>query len=284
MMMWLIVVRWYAWFFGWCHDHLHVNVRGLGFLLRRVRVDAVLEVQGLRMLMEARTAMSYPRILNGQWNEPETHLFLKSVANTFGPLVFWDVGANVGEMVLDMARQPQFAKIVAFEPAPACARAMKIGMLLNADVPGFKDFKIVNAAVSAQEGVMYLLHAGTPQACILSEAAEGAEKIQVVTLDGVLSKQPDLLQDSEAMVLLLDVEGFEVEVLKGANALLKKHQPLVIFEFNHISKQHFTLAEIQAVLGADYVIKRLNRSGALDDDLTDTWNCVAVPPKFSAML
>ncbi len=283
-MVWLMLVRWYAWLFGWCHDHLHVNLRGLGFMLRYVRVDAVLEVQGVRMLMEAYAAMSYPRLLSGQWNEPETHVFLKRVAQNFGPVAFWDVGANVGEMVLDMARDSHFVKIVAFEPDPMCVRAMRVGLLLNEALPGFQSFDVIAAAVGSQEGVMYLLNAGKPQASMVTQGTPGALALPVVTLDSVLAKQPGLVEGSKALVLLIDVEGHELEVLKGATAMLQQHQPLVIFEFNHISRQHFTLAEMQAVLGADYVFKRLNRSGTLDDDLTDTWNCVAVPPKFSAML
>jgi FkbM family methyltransferase len=284
MMIWFALVRWYAWLFGWCHDHWRINLRGLGFLLRRLRMDAILNVQGVRMLMEAGAAMSYSRLLSGQWNEPETHVFLKRVAQKIGPVAFWDVGANVGEMVLDMARAPHFAKIVAFEPDPTCVRAMRVGMQLNDTVPGFQLFEVIAAAVGCEEGLMYLLNAGNPQASMVMQERPGALAIPVVTLDGVLQKQPVLLEGSKALVLLIDVEGHELEVLKGAQLILQTQHPLVIFEFNHISRQHFTLTEMQAVLGEAYVIKRLNRSGALDDDLTNTWNCVAVPRKFIEMI
>jgi hypothetical protein len=46
---------------------------------------------------------------------------------------------------------------------------------------------------------------------------------------------------------------------------------------NHISQKHFTLAQVQNLLGKAYTIRRLNRHGRLDNNLAQTWNCVAVP-------
>ena len=66
-------------------------------------------------------------------------------------------------------------------------------------------------------------------------------------------------------------------VLKGGNTFIHKNNPLIIFEYNQSSKQHFDLTEISALLGQNYDIYRLRRDGNLDIDFMNSWNCVAVP-------
>jgi len=50
------------------------------------------------------------------------------------------------------------------------------------------------------------------------------------------------------------------------------------FEYNATSKKYFTLEDIQNILPPSYKFYRLrpNGDGRLDNNLNDTWNCVAV--------
>ena len=54
-------------------------------------------------------------------------------------------------------------------------------------------------------------------------------------------------------------------------------RPLIVFEYNFVSKRHFQLSDIQKLLGADYGIFRLRKDGYLDECVDSAWNCVAVP-------
>jgi hypothetical protein len=44
-----------------------------------------------------------------------------------------------------------------------------------------------------------------------------------------------------------------------------------------VSKRHFHLRDIQALLGDSYNIYRLRKDGLLDSQTDNAWNCVAVP-------
>jgi hypothetical protein len=77
--------------------------------------------------------------------------------------------------------------------------------------------------------------------------------------------------------LLIDTEGNELNVIKGAAKLISATIPLIIFEYNWVSKNHYNLADIQSALGRRYTIYRLRKDGLLDADFSATWNCVAIP-------
>ena len=79
------------------------------------------------------------------------------------------------------------------------------------------------------------------------------------------------------MVLMIDVEGYEPNVLRGARELITKLKPLIIFEYNFVSKQHFEMNDIRQLLGDQYDIFRLRKDAMLDGDVVNAWNCVAVP-------
>src|SRR3989339_1727463 len=103
-----------------------VNLRGLGFALRLIRADRVLSVMGVKMYFNHKVATSYANPITGIWNEPETHLLLNHVIPLLpAEAAFIDVGANVGEMVADVTRHKNIVKIIAFEPVPECARAIR---------------------------------------------------------------------------------------------------------------------------------------------------------------
>jgi hypothetical protein len=78
------------------------------------------------------------------------------------------------------------------------------------------------------------------------------------------------------VVLLIDTEGAEPLVMRGGANFIASARPLIIFEFNHISRAHYQLDDIKGILGAGYEIYRLRSDGQLDKELNSTWNCLAV--------
>lgn len=144
--------RFYSQFFGFCHDYLGFNPKGLGMVLRNLGDFAVLDVEGLKIILHPSIGTSYARLLGGAWNEPETHVFVKRVAPVLGPAVFIDIGANIGEMVVDFARLPAFASLVAYEPDPVCADIIRA----NAAINHVANVAVITAGVSSKASKAYL--------------------------------------------------------------------------------------------------------------------------------
>ena len=254
--------------YGWARDRFGIQLRGLGFFLRLNRRDRVFSIRGQAMYFDHRVAAAYGRLVAGSWNEPETHLFLDSViAAVAGPLAFVDVGASVGEFVIDVASHDNVTRLVAFEPLEECAEAVRRSAALN----GRRNVEVISKLVN-EDGRPETLSFDVrrPTASTARNIAGVSREVAATTLDLALGNFDG------KVVLLIDVEGAEPEVLRGGREFLKRCTPLVIFEYNSTSKKHFNLGDIRDALGEGYVIYRLTEAGTLDLDFERSWNCVAV--------
>jgi FkbM family methyltransferase len=242
-----------------------VRLRGLGWLLRRVRTDRVLEVEDVQLWFDHRVAACYDLLVAGELNEPETAVFLRAVLDALEePVTFVDVGSNVGELLITLAAHPRVGHAVGFEPQPCCVEACERSAELN----GFRHVRL-HCALVADGSVQRF--AVNPRAPNVSAIARTGESVATVRLD-------DALADAAApTVLLVDVEGAEPLVLRGAARLIGRVRPLIVFEYNSVSRAHYRLEDARDALGRSYTIYRLRRDGRLDSNVEESWNCVAVP-------
>ena len=67
---------------------------------------------------------------------------------------------------------------------------------------------------------------------------------------------------------------------------IERCHPLIIFEYNALSRKYYHLKDVQDVLGCSYLIKRLTEQGSLDTNYDQSWNCVAISTDspFAAVL
>jgi FkbM family methyltransferase len=141
-----------------------------------------------------------------------------------------DVGANSGEYTVLFALCAPQGRVYAFEPAghiyprlQANVAANRLAHVttenvavaaINGNCPFFLDRSAANTGLSSLSRQAW--HGG-----------ENLEKIQVscVTLDHYFASADRL------DLIKIDVEGHEMDVLRGAEAVLRRLAPLIIFEF-----------------------------------------------------
>ena len=165
----------------------------------------------------------------GQNYETETAAFLAKRVRS--GMVCYDVGANVGAYVLQLGHWSAPAgKIVAFEPNAGARQVLSRHVAWN----GLTNrVQIIPAAVAAVPGEQILYAEGAngmsrlarPSNALVETAHE--DRVQVTTIDafcGAGNAPPD--------VLLLDIEGFEIEALHGARATILAHRPIIVVEMH----------------------------------------------------
>lgn len=259
--LYVMLMRWFG-----------LRMRGLGFALRILRQEYVFHVQGLKFWFNPRCAGAYCVMPAGFWNEPETHVFIETILERVsGDIAFIDVGASIGEMVIPMAIHKKVRRVTAFEPQPQCALAIEKSAQLN----GLSNVSVMRCAASEKNGIItFESSSRNPTAASVSLSDEAIESIKVpcVTVDETITPMQGL-----HTILLIDVEGHEPSVMRGAANLVKNVLPLIIFEYNSTSKLHFTLDDIRDILPDSYRYYRLRSDGRLDQDFSNSWNCVAVP-------
>ncbi len=139
--------------------------------------------------------------------------------------VFVDCGANIGLFTVCGADAvgPN-GSVFAFEPVASTFARLKENCALN----DFGDrVHLVNKALAAEPGVEVVL-AGDVHNIMHVDVRPGSagEPSATVTLDGILEGSPTVTG------LKIDVEGFELEALRGGEQTIRRHSPWMLIEFN----------------------------------------------------
>ena len=146
---------------------------------------------------------------------------LSAIRRHIGPQdLVCDIGANKGSYLYWMSRWA--GQVVAFEPQSSLSDYLKKACrALNLD-----NTTIVQAGVSSRSGTMdlYLPSPNSPEASLIRHGDAPATPISVVTLDEYFSASKPI------SLLKIDVEGAELDVLKGAEKILRRDHPTLVFE------------------------------------------------------
>jgi FkbM family methyltransferase len=211
-MIWLYFAKTYSFICGVSKRTFNINPRGLGFFLRRIKGNYIIKVNGKKMYLNHNVASCYERLINGAYNEPETHIFFEMLMDkTDYNIVFIDVGANVGEMILDFARYKKVTQVFGYEPHPQCATACELSVGLN----NYGNVIMKKKALSDKASrIKFILDRKSPNISRFSfDEKEECTEVESSTLD---TEFPDAIGPA---VVLVDVEGGEPLVLRGGKNL-----------------------------------------------------------------
>jgi FkbM family methyltransferase len=159
--------------------------------------------------------------------------------------VFLDIGANIGTVSVPMAQKVK--EVLAFEPVPENVELLRENIRLN----GVPNARVFPLALGSEEGSVSLQ---TESGDTGSFSVRGEGDTPMVTLDS-LHTNPSFVK--------MDVEGHELEVLKGARETIERYKPVIWFEINLIESRKrgdWWLTRVQSELKAQgYDIYLLSR-------------------------
>jgi FkbM family methyltransferase len=170
----------------------------------------------------------FPGYLLGT-TEPEQQRWL--VKNVSEGDVVYEIGANVGffSLLCGGLTGPK-GRVEAFEPNPICASACRHNVSLN----NFNHIGVHEIALSdsVREVLFQCPDESTALGKISSERGgknSGAEMlIRTEKLDDYVGK----MRLRAPTLLIIDVEGHEIEVLKGARQIIKQYRPKINCEIH----------------------------------------------------
>ena len=268
-MFWFIVAKVYISLYELCRRYFGITLRGIGFAQRMIATDHVLNFVGKKLYFNHNVAMCYNLLLNGKSNEPETHIFFEKILGSLHrAVIFVDVGCNIGEMIVDVARYRIVSQVIGFEPNAECVKACR----KTAELNDYTHVKIVEKALNADGQPVIFFSEANPLAARIGDRGKKAQGVvPATTLDN------ELMKFTAPAIILIDVEGAEPLVLRGGMKYISSCRPLIIFEYNDVSRRSFTLDEVRSILGEEYTLCRMRQDGLLDRSFESTWNCVAIP-------
>jgi FkbM family methyltransferase len=139
-------------------------------------------------------------------------------------MTFVDVGANKGDFTLLAAKvMGDRGRVLAFEPVPDNLHWLRKSIALN----GYRSVEVIEIALSDTAG-RAPIHLGTFSgwhSLVHTEGGTGETiEVETRTLDSVLEER-----GGRADVIKIDVEGAELQVLRGAERTLGAGGPLTVF-------------------------------------------------------
>lgn len=165
-------------------------------------------------------------LTQGRWFEKEIE-FCRQLLQP--GMVVIDVGANVGVYTFLAARcVGTTGRVYAIEPTPNCVACLKSTVVDNQLESCVTPIEV---AVGSQLGQVFLVFNGASvfNQIVTDRALAGGRRVKTVaqlTLDHLWESE----HFPEVDLLKIDVEGAELKVLQGAQQLLQKLEPIVIFE------------------------------------------------------
>jgi FkbM family methyltransferase len=142
--------------------------------------------------------------------------------------VFYDIGCNIGFFTIVGARLVgPGGRVVAMEPVPQNASIARSNVARN----GFENVQVLELAIGAETKVQNIFvsrHAGGSTLSTVEPPPDvtGTIPVNVATLDHAI----DAEKLRAPALIKIDVEGTEIDVLKGMTRTLAKVKPTLIIE------------------------------------------------------
>lgn len=155
-----------------------------------------------------------------------------------------DIGANVGSCVLNWYVKNSSGKLICCEPQPFTFKRLQ----KNVDLNNCNNIEALQIAISNHNGPMEIFISENASMAVVNSTGLKSKYItKAYTLDHLVNKR--LLKKID--LCKIDVEGYEIEVLEGANETLRKIRRLIIEchsdilnkKVKEIIEQHFTIVK-----------------------------------------
>lgn len=207
--------------------------RGLRGLLNAAAAEGLTDIEiaagplvGTRMRLDLRTEKDL-------WLGTYELELLQAIENLAAAgMVAYDVGANLGYVSLAIARAVgPSGQVVAFEPLRANFDRLCVHLEMNAEGSRVRP---VEAAVGVRTTrSQFLAHASATMGKLEGSSGRAlqytvASEVEVISLDDWVYQQGELAPG----LVKIDVEGGEVQVLKGMERLLGQARPYLLVELH----------------------------------------------------
>ena len=204
---------------------------------RRLRRPLVLSwIDHLQVTLEPNNETSRSLFITGRY-EPNEFCVLDRILKP--GMVFLDVGANLGLYSLFAARKVGPRGMVFAIEASSREYAQ---LLRNVEMNQLANIKVLNIAASDYAGEAVLMVASAQHAghntlgggFAYATPVERRERVRTARIDDIIREQSLGRLD----VIKMDIEGAELNALRGSDNSLRQFRPLLILEVSDRSLQH----------------------------------------------
>jgi FkbM family methyltransferase len=169
-----------------------------------------------------------------------------------------DIGGNIGQTALRMAQKiGETGRVISFEPYPETTERFEYNLKLNDQI---KNITLEGIALGEAKSILKMFQDCSTNSGgnrMLHPSAQnngGIEEVMVTSLDEYVADKNHL---KHINLIKIDVEGFEMKVLKGAKKVLRDHKPDLFIELDdeNLKKQGNSAVEVvDFLIGLKYQV------------------------------
>lgn len=156
-----------------------------------------------------------------------------------------EVGSNIGASLLQILAKKPRARVLSCEPSERFRPFLK----RNLELAGFKNVEILPTLLGSKAGSMWLYNNASSASVVSADydghEPRGKQLAEMTTLDEVLRNRDPV------DFIKTDTDGFDFEVLHGAEETLRRDQPVLHFEFD-VDLLSSPLADLRWLQGLGY--------------------------------
>jgi FkbM family methyltransferase len=210
---------------------------------------------------EVYTQIIYSRTNNSQIPESlvsnESYFLLSHFLKHSEKEIFVDLGAYVGDTVEQYINKKSgvFKKIYAFEPDAVNFSALEHRSARLKREWAFSDDKLtlVHGGVGATTELKYFaassnMNSARLGANFITDKTKNAEEVKIYSLD-------DYFKEQYISFIKADIESYELDMLRGAESIIKRDRPLLAVCIYHNASDMFTIPLFIKKLCNDYKLK-----------------------------
>ena len=169
----------------------------------------------------------------------------KSVLNDIKNKDIIDAGAYIGDSSL-ILNETKPSKIYAFEPIPDSFTLLKKTIKLN----NLNNTIAINMGLGSKESKLKMSKNFKSNAFITKY---GTQEIKITTIDNFCKKE-----NIKPKLIKMDIEGFELEAIKGSEKIIKKLKPVLLICLYHTGKDFFEIPDLIKKMNPNYTLRFLN--------------------------
>ena len=154
---------------------------------------------------------------------------IKSFLSKNNKHVLVDIGSNIGSITLPLAKLFNLSTIISIEPTNFAFLKLKKNLKLNPKLK--KRVKLFNVFVSDQKKKVNFVHSSWNL-----KTKENKHKVHLGALKKTSNKTKTLSEllnkiGKKIDFIKIDVDGYEINVLRSGKKIINKYKPLIYFKF-----------------------------------------------------
>ena len=182
--------------------------------------------------------------------------------------IFVDVGANNGYFTVFAAKRVPDGRVLSFEPVSSLFENLRHNIALNNfnNVDAFK-LGLADGSRSELDIFSSANDSNFDALATIYPDSHRSTRLETIALSS-LDKISDELKMSRIDVIKIDVEGAELDVLRGAHNILTQFQPLILIEVNKetYTSAGYAITDVTDYLqGFNYSFQIVGNNGSLSD-------------------